>query len=226
MKSPRRRQRLQPPGSLDLVVHLNRDPDAVSVEDQLTLGAGRLQFHLRGRGKLVEALEEVVKLLLVGGSGHAGLRGADLVQARLAARRGLVKRKLRVFAGQRVGLPDRLPIRTDDEPFAEGQVNEGEVPALNEEPLLPVGLLFAAQPVDRDAFHGPLDRHAVHGRLLRDPDPREERQEQDLRDDGLHSNLTAATGSMRAARRAGSQPATMLTNTENITEPAASHTET
>src|SRR6185503_3706399 len=111
-------------------------------------------------------------------------------------RRRLVERELRVLARQRIGLDQLLLVRPDDQPLAEGEVDDRDVRALDEDELLALDLLSPAQPVDRGALDGPLDGDAGGRRFLSRQQDRGERQRS-------HSYLTAATGSIRAARRAG-----------------------
>src|SRR5204863_178620 len=86
--------------------------------------------------------------------------------------------------------------------------DDRQVRPLDEDQLL-MDLLATVQPVDGRPPHRPLDRRARRGGLL-------DREEHQGERDRVHSYLTAATGSMRAARRAGSQPATTLSSTKKM----------
>src|SRR6185436_5925635 len=93
-----------------------------------------------------------------------------------------------------------------------------EIRSLDQDQLLALDLLALPQPVDGRPADRPLDGHAGAGGFLG--------QEQESQGGDSHSYLTAATGSIFAARRAGIHPARMLTATANSTDPAASHNDT
>src|SRR4029077_15891877 len=102
--------------------------------------------------------EDPLELLLLRRPRHARLRGAHLVEPRLPQRGRLVEGEFRVFARQRIGLPDLLQVAADDEPLAEGEVDDRQVLSLDEQELLALDLLAAVEPVDRRALDAALDR--------------------------------------------------------------------